>query len=343
MTNAQELIANSLNRREHSRTSGQVFGLKLGLNFTVCVPYTLRKRLRQHSLRSCLAGVAVQKVNEFQLYELAIAVHPLTAVTEQTKYSQIWLDWYNARAALATLFQQRALEVCYATANELYSAIDSVVPRDFSEAAQKFQNVPSPEPPLEWSQRYAIKTAADKFETILSAELSNSDTYWISPKGTHKTSMLLQNAHLELPASVIRDMPEVIADFDQAGKCLLFDNNTAVGFHLLRATESVIRRYYKTLTGIEPKAKFRNWGSYIKKLNDHGASKKITQNLEHIRENYRNPILHPEENLSADEAQVLFGVCVSAIFLMANEISSLTVKSAAPLAFPSSGALTTTA
>jgi hypothetical protein len=45
------------------------------------------------------------KVNEFQLYELAIAVHPLTTVSDDTKYSQIWLDWYNGRLALAGIFQ----------------------------------------------------------------------------------------------------------------------------------------------------------------------------------------------------------------------------------------------
>ncbi|HXH50526.1 MAG TPA: hypothetical protein VNM47_14375, partial [Terriglobia bacterium] len=117
--------------------------------------------------------------------------------------------------------------------------------------------------------------------------------------------------------------PEVKEDFTQAGKCLLFDTSTAASFHLLRATEAVVRRYYKALTGVEPKLKFRNWGAYIKVLREKGANQKITQHLWHVKENYRNPILHPEANVSPDEAQVLFGVCVSAIFLMANEIRTL--------------------
>lgn len=276
------------------------------------------------------------RVNEFQLYELATHIHPLTAVTHEVKYSEVWLNWFQAKEALQNLFKQRSLEVCFAIANELYEALRNIVPDSLEEAIAKVPADLSTEQPIGWTA-HRIQTAAEKFETVISAELSNSDTYWISPKGTHKTSMLLQYAHLELPLSVTNEMPEVKADFDEAGKCLLFDTSTAVGFHLLRATEAVIRRYYKVVTGVEPKQKFRNWGAYIKRLNEKGASKKITEHLDHMRENYRNPILHPEVNLSPDEAQVLFGVCVSAIFMLANEIKTLTAKSAAPLSFPATG------
>jgi len=268
----------------------------------------------------------MQRINEFQLYELAIAVHPLTLIQESAKYSEVWLDWRTAGIALQNIFKQRALEFCFQAANELYAAIEVVVPSDLDKAIEKYQALPKPEEPLGWGPIYPIREAAQKFETVLSAELSNSDTYWISPKGTHKTSMLLQYAHLELPSLILTEVPEASADFDEAGKCLLFDTPTAVGFHLLRATEAVIRKYYAIVTGVEPKKKFRNWGAYLKKLNQCGANSKITGYLDHIRENYRNPILHPEVTLTADDAQVLFGVCVSAIVLMATELKTLTAK-----------------
>ena len=285
-------------------------------------------------------GSDVQKVNEFQLYELATHIHPLTWVDNNSKYSVNWYTWYQAMKSLQDLFKQRSLEVCFSVADELYRAINEIVPASFDDAIGK---VPTGddltnEAGIGW-QANTIKKAADKFETVLSAELTNSDTYWISPKGTHKTSMLLQYAHMALPTSVVTEMPEVKTDFDEAGKCLLFDNSTAVGFHLLRATELVIRKYYKAVTGVEPKTKFRNWGAYIKRLREHKgthkADSKILSHLEHVRESYRNPILHPEVNLTPDEAQVLFGVCVSAIFLMANDIKAIaiTAKSATPLPF----------
>jgi hypothetical protein len=266
------------------------------------------------------------RVNEFQLYELAIAVHPITEVEPTVKYSQVWLSWMTAKDALQTIFKQRALEVCFEAANELYGQLRGIVPDDFNEAVAKVHSDTDTEEPGLGYAVIAIRSAAQKFETILSAELSNSDTYWISPKGSHKTSVLLQNAQSELPASVIADVPEAASDFNEAGKCLLFDTPTAAGFHLLRATEAVIRKYYKVVTGVEPKRKFRNWGAYIKRLKECNANGKITGYLDHIRENYRNPILHPEENLTADDAQVLFGVCVSAIYMMVSEMRTLKAK-----------------
>lgn len=276
------------------------------------------------------------RVNEFQLYELAVAVHPITMVKNDAKYSEVWFDWITAKEALQNIFKQRSLEVCFEAANELFAALRAIVPDDWSEATAKLHNDPNTEEGPIGFNIYTVRTAAQKFETILSAELSNSDTYWISPKGTHKTSVLMQTAYLELPASVLSDIPEAVADFNEAGKCLLFDNSTAVGFHLIRATEAVIRKFYSVVVGKEPAKKFRNWGAYIKALNVAGASPKVTSYLDHIREHYRNPVLHPEVNLTSEDAQVLFGVCVSAIVMMVSEMKS--TKGAA-LPFPIAGAI----
>jgi len=128
-----------------------------------------------------------------------------------------------------------------------------------------------------------------------------------------------------LPESIIKDFPEASSDFDEAGRCWLFDTYTAAGFHLMRATESVIREYYKVITGVDLPKKYRNWGAYIKNLKKcPNASLNVIGFLDHMRENYRNPIAHPEHNLSADDAQILFGVCVGAIQMMAAEIKTIT-------------------
>ena len=275
------------------------------------------------------------RVNEFQLYELAIAVHPLTTVSDGVKYSEIWFDWTTAKGALQEIFKQRSLEVCFQAADQLYAALREVVPDDFNEAAAKIPAQLDEEQPIGW-RVYSIREAAKRFETILSAELSNSDTYWISPKGTHKTSVLLQSAHLELPGSVLRDAPEAVKDFDEAGRCLLFDNSTAVGFHLIRATETVIRKYYEVVVGRPPAKKFRNWGAYIKRLDQCGADPKVTEYLDHIRKHYRNPVLHPEVDLTPEDAQVLFGVCVSAIVMM---VSAVKAVGGGPPPPPSTGAV----
>lgn len=273
----------------------------------------------------------MQRVNEFQLYELATLVHPLTELSNEVKYSEQWYGLYNARMALQQIFQQRALEVCLNAANELYAAINAIVPLDFSEALQKIPNDRDAEPALGYLC-FAVRESSTKFETVLSAELSNSDTYWISPKGTHKTSSLMMSARNELPPSVLKAIPdEAAVELDEAGKCLLFNVSTAAAFHLFRATEAVVRSYYQFVVGTVPAKKLRNWGAYIKGLKAKGGDAKIVGFLDHLRDQYRNPVLHPDEIIDPEAAQVLFGVCISAIVMM---VTAMKAATGPALAFP---------
>ena len=54
-------------------------------------------------------------------------------------------------------------------------------------------------------------------------------------------------------------------------------------------------------------------GKYIDALKIVGVDNKITGNLDHIRDEYRNPVMHPNENVTADEAFSLLGIGFSAI------------------------------
>jgi hypothetical protein len=290
----------------------------------------------------------MQRVSEFELYELATHIHKFTELPDEgLNYRGVWWDWFNARTALNQIFKQRSLEFSLQAATKLFQMITEVVPLEFDAAIAKYakaleeartreEELNADTDDISISQINNIRKAALDFETILRTELDNADTYFIMPKGSHKTSVLLYNAHRELPSYVTTEHPEVIEDFNEAGKCMLFNSGTAAGFHLLRATETVIRKYLVTTTGKEVPAKTRNWGAYIKILNNHGARPQITGILHHIKEIYRNPILHPEVLLKPEDAPVLFGLCVSAIIVMANEIKMLKEKSGT-LAFPVTG------
>jgi len=279
----------------------------------------------------------LRKVSEYHLYELAVAIHPLTEVPDTIAYSAIWNSWFSARGALEKLFQQRQLEFCYDAANKLYAALNAVVPADWLEAYEKIAALGDPAPDLGFTERYNVVSAATEFETVLRTELNNADTYFIDPKGTHKTSLLLTDASREIPENILKEAPQVAEDFRQAGRCLLFDNSTAVGFHLMRAIESVIYAYMKKLTGKDMPIKSRNWGAYIRVLKANDADKKVLGMIEHIKDTYRNPILHPEVELSSEEAQVLFGLAVSAIVVIVN---TMKVIKGAAIPFPAVGAVT---
>jgi hypothetical protein len=99
------------------------------------------------------------------------------------------------------------------------------------------------------------------------------------------------------------------------------------GYSIMRAIDAVMRSYYRAVVGVEPKKKFRNWGAYISRLKTcPAADPKIIDFLGQIKESYRNPVLHPEQNLSADDAQILFGVAISVISMMGHAIERLTAK-----------------
>lgn len=81
--------------------------------------------------------------------------------------------------------------------------------------------------------------------------------------------------------------------------------------------------YYKHITGKELPKQHRNWGLYLKRLEETtNADKKIYGALDHIRENYRNPITHPEVTLTESQAVMVFALSLSVIELMAEAIRS---------------------
>lgn len=82
----------------------------------------------------------------------------------------------------------------------------------------------------------------------------------------------------------------------------------------------------------------RNWGMYIRLLNNHGADSNITILLTHLKDVYRNPVLHPEENYTDERAQVLLGVCISAVVLIETEVKRIDAKGGT-LQFPPAQAI----
>jgi hypothetical protein len=162
------------------------------------------------------------------------------------------------------------------------------------------------------------------FRYLFKGESQDLNLFAVSQKGTHSILGLLERAHENLSADIrSRLSPEAINDITLAGRCLAFECHTAVGFHILRAVETLMRAYHQKLTGSTVALKNRNWGVYIKALNDRGADRKVTGYLEHIKDHYRNPIVHPEAVLTADEAFSLLNACLSAITLLDGAIEAV--------------------
>jgi hypothetical protein len=153
------------------------------------------------------------------------------------------------------------------------------------------------------------------FETTFTSENESSNVFSVSRKGTHDSMALMEAADENLPPDTRgRLSVETIRDIRDAGKCLALDCHTACGYHILRAVEHVIIKYVETVTRhVTLKKKPRDWGAYITVLKNHGGDAKVIGNLQHIKDHYRNPIIHPEETLGRDDAFSLFNTSISAI------------------------------
>lgn len=114
---------------------------------------------------------------------------------------------------------------------------------------------------------------------------------------------------------VFNKLPEIaIKDFDEAGKCIAFERSTAAAFHLLRATESVLRNYYLSIVK-RNRVSPLNWGPMLKSLRSRKKRPDdvLLDHLDGIRRNFRNPTQHPEKVYDINEAQDLLGICIDVV------------------------------
>lgn len=93
-------------------------------------------------------------------------------------------------------------------------------------------------------------------------------------------------------------------EIEESGKCLAFERYTASGFHMLRAIEFESRDCAILVSGAMPKR--RDFGDYITILKDNGADARMIASLDNVRSLERNPLVHPEDWLSQDDAVNIF-------------------------------------
>ena len=257
----------------------------------------------------------MRRVNTYSFFTLGKSLAPLQNLEEATKIVPVLFVLFQARSEVKSLLDSDvvAVRMCRHAAEELTAAISAVAPLDFNEAMKIDKDKT-----LDWYPAYRIKQAATKFETVLAEELNIIDTYAVAQKGANSTAELMPNAEIIFPEKVRNKLPpQTIHDIREAGKCLAFETPTASAFHIVRAVESVILAYFAKVTGKHAPTRMRNWGLYIKLLRDSGKSDpKVVNFLEHIKDNYRNPVTHPEAVLTVDDVQVLLGAACSAISQM---------------------------
>jgi hypothetical protein len=153
------------------------------------------------------------------------------------------------------------------------------------------------------------------FEALLKTELGNLPITCCDQAmlGNLSWQRLLIGAHQGYPDFVVKQLaPLCLEEIDEAGKCIVYERPTASGFHILRSVEITIKQYLVKIPGfVMPSVTRQSWGTYINCLEDNGASKEVVGTLRFIKDNHRNPLMHPEDTLTVHDAVSLFSVSQS--------------------------------
>lgn len=160
-----------------------------------------------------------------------------------------------------------------------------------------------------------------KFETVLDEEIKSAPIFCLERIGNLSTDNLLDGASKGYAPDVLGVLlSNCIFEIDEAGRCLAYERATASGFHILRAVEISIKQYLTLIPGfIMPPLNRQNWGAFISLLKDNGASKNVIDTLQNIKDNYRNPLMHPEDTLEMRESISLFSICQGMIEVLVDD------------------------
>lgn len=161
---------------------------------------------------------------------------------------------------------------------------------------------------------------SQRLSHTFNAEASTIYAFFVRDKHI-STDKLIDNPRDLLNKGVFDKLSDIARyDIQEAAKSLAFELNTAAAFHILRATEEVIKIYYN---GIVKRDRVKKLMWF--KMTDHLGKRRlpppklILDNLDFIRTRFRNPTAHPDYIYTISEAQAVFNLCIDAINRIVND------------------------
>lgn len=264
------------------------------------------------------------------VYGLAAAIEPLGTIKIGAKFSDYWLEMLTARNEVDTLINRSIFSGALRSSHQHgQNLIDGL--KNYLEPANA-NNL------FDTYQVSAINWQLNQFKTVLLAEMTTLNAHFVTQKRGYDTTALMEFAEVIFPPDLSAKVPAAIPDIREAGKCISFELSTAAGFHLHRANESILHRYYDAVTGGKPPPDTRNIGDYLKKLKEHGVGDaRLIAALKDLKDLHRNPLIHPDQSLeSVDEAIALLNAIHTAAVYMLKAIpapaGALTQAGAVPSA-----------
>lgn len=171
-----------------------------------------------------------------------------------------------------------------------------------------------------------LKTTMNDLRKTLFAEAKGNVAFIVTDKRIDVNKLLSDVPALFVPGT-FESFPEIAKyDFIEAGKCIAFERPTAGAFHILRGTEAIIRHFYCSIVKIR-RVQPLNWGPMVRSLRERKSKPPpdvLLDDLDRIRENYRNPTQHPDLVYDIHEVQGLFPICIDVASRMVNHLRDRT-------------------
>jgi hypothetical protein len=259
------------------------------------------------------------------LVEVVENVDALDSVQANRTVSQEIGPLFRARNSVHTVFDQSIygnyLRASRDTANALYITLDNLLSGD------------------DWGNKklseYAVqglRLQKERFKTVFLADLSVVPSYLVTRKENFDTAFLIEDGISLFPPALKIKAPETRHDAQEVGRALAFELPTACGFHVFRVTESVVRRYWDTVSNGADRPKSETLGSFAREMEDRQfGDKKVVESIKQMTKLHRNPLIHPEVILTVEEAIGLIGMSRSVIAPMLQMLPDVPPTTGAPL------------
>jgi hypothetical protein len=286
-------------------------------------------------------GSDVERISQFGLYELGQALDKLRGFKNDVSPSDAFVPLMTVSRAIGKLRKGEPLPITVSEerARELEMSIDNLIRETFyttdDEGKRHFRwpeadakNIP------EWRWK-SIVELLEKFETVFAEDMRENATYYVPRRGIYFTKALVDAADESFPKEVADHISDKTrSEWRAAGRCLAFNLLSASGFHVARAVESAVEQYYQYFCAKGPDDTLNGWQDYIDALERaRGAcasNPKTLAELKQMKDDFRNPVVHPRIVLSESNARMLFNNGESLIIAMAQDIADAKKKNPEP-------------
>ena len=224
---------------------------------------------------------------------------------------QVWLPHHRAKEKLEQLFlgslYSEYLNASRVKIDNLMDELNEIIEESRSDPNREFSEF----------DLFSVQSTAREMKTILAAEFETFPIYLISQKENYNIDRLIGNGLGLFPPTLRWKVPESVNDATEASKCLAFERNTACGFHTFRVVEAVLRRYWDVVTEGQDRPHPEALGKMAADLKSKGKGEaRVCEALLQLAKLHRNPLAHPDVNLSSDEAISILGMSRSVATLM---------------------------